>query len=282
MVLNKIISDDVTLVYFDNSKLLESPVFDSENQLLYFVSIYGEKVYCYDIINKNIFHFSTNGPVGCVQIIGYKRVITAELGGIFLCDFNLSTRTFLNNNIDKLTVRYNDGILDSKGRFIIGTMGYPDVINDLGKVYSYFNNTFKTIISNTTISNGLGFSSDSKYLYFIDTPTNKVARYLYSIDTGDVQFDKYIIEITGEGSPDGMCVDNEGFIWIAEWGGGNVSKWDSDNGNLIERIKIPCSNITSCCFDSKRNLYVTSAKNEGHDEEYGGGLFYINLKNKLK
>ena len=63
------------------------------------------------------------------------------------------------------SVRYNDGIEDSIGRFIIGTMGFPEIKENIGKVFSYHEGQFKIIIDNTTISNGLVFSLDNKLLY---------------------------------------------------------------------------------------------------------------------
>ena len=118
---------------------------------------------------------------------------------------------------------------------------------------------------------------DNKYLYFIDTPTRKVARYTYDLKSGNVEFDSYIIEFNGQGSPDGMCIDKKGMLWIAEWGGGCLSKWDPLNGNKIEELQLPCVNVTSCCFDNSSNLYVTTAKADSENDIYGGGLFYIEL-----
>ncbi len=155
-----------------------------------------------------------------------------------------------------------------------------EVIEKAGKVFSYHNGHYKTIIEKTTISNGLAFSLDDKFLYFIDTPTKKVAKYLYDINTGEVIFDSYVIEFKGKGNPDGMCIDRNGMLWIAEWGGGCISKWNPLNGQKIEDIQLPRVNVTSCCFDNFSNLYVTTAKNDSKKDIYGSGLFYIEL-NKI-
>jgi sugar lactone lactonase YvrE len=107
-----------------------------------------------------------------------------------------------------------------------------------------------------------------------------VAKYLYDLKSGEVNFDSYVIEFKDKGSPDGMCIDKNGMLWIAEWGGGCISKWNPMNGKKIEEIKLPCINVTSCCFDNYSNLYVTTAKSDSKNEIYGGGLFYIEL-NKI-
>jgi sugar lactone lactonase YvrE len=269
-----------TLTFHSNSELLEGPVFDTRHNLLYFVSIFDCLVYCYNPTTKEILSIKLDSPVSCVFLLERKKIIASSKNGFFEIDFNTLQKQFVFQlNIDDF-VRYNDGITDPMGRIIIGTMGYPEVKNNIGKVYSYFKGESNIIIENTTISNGLAFSDDGKTLYFIDTPTKKVAKYAYDLKTGDAKFLSYVIEFKDKGSPDGMCIDKDGMLWIAEWGGGCISKWNPENGKQIETIKLPCSNVTSCCFDNFSNLFVATAKNEEHNTIYGGGLYYIEL-NKI-
>jgi len=269
-----------SLVFHSNSELLEGPVFDKKNNHLYFVSILDGLVYCYNPKTKEICSVKLDSPVSCVFLLERKKVIASSKNGFFEIDFNTLEKKFVFQiDIDNF-VRYNDGIKDPRGRFIIGTMGFPEVKEKIGKVFSYHEGQSKIIIENTTISNGLAFSLDNKFLYFIDTPTKKVAKYCYDLQNGEVEFDSIVIEFKDKGSPDGMCMDNKGMLWIAEWGGGCVSKWNPINGNKMEELKLPCTNITSCCFDNHSNLYVTTAKSESKKDIYGGGLFYIEL-NKI-
>lgn len=269
-----------SLVFHSNSKLLEGPVFDKDNNLLYFVSILDGLVYCYNPKTRAILSVKLDSPVGCVFILEKKRIVVASKTGFFKIDFNTLQQEFVFQiEIDNL-VRYNDGIKDPNGRLIVGTMGYPEVLKNKGNVYSYHKGESKVIIENTTISNGLAFSQDNKFLYFIDTPTKKVAKYFYNLESGDVEFDSYVIEFKDEGSPDGMCIDNNGLLWIAEWGGACVSQWNPLDGQLIKKVKLPCINVTSCCFDQYSNLYVTTAKSDSTEDFYGGGLYYFEL-NKL-
>ena len=266
-----------SLVFYSGSELLEGPVFDAENNLLYFVSILDYLVYCYNPGTNEILSVQLDSPVSCIFLVDKKKILAASKNGFFEIDFNtLETQFVFQLDIDD-AVRYNDGIEDSIGRIIIGTMGFPDVKKNIGKVFSYHRGEYKTIIENTTISNGLAFSKDDKTLYFIDTPTKKVAKFSYDIDSGEVDFQSYVIEFNGSGSPDGMCIDGEGMLWIAEWGGGCISKWDPLNGKKLDEQKLPCSNVTSCCFDNLSNLYVTTAKSESNNDPYGGGLFYVEL-----
>jgi sugar lactone lactonase YvrE len=266
------------LIFHSDSELLEGPVFDLKNNYLYFVSILDCLVYCYNPVSKEILSVKLDSPVSCIYFKKRKVILVSSKNGFFEIDFNTLEKKFVFQiDIDNL-VRYNDGIQDSIGRIIIGTMGYPEIKANLGQVFSYHKGECKTIIPNTTISNGLAFSLNNEFLYFIDTPTKKVAKYAYDIETGEVAFKSYVIEFKEEPSPDGMCIDENGMLWIAEWGGGCISKWNPVNGIKLDEIKLPCSNVTSCCFDNESNLYITTAKEDSKKNISAGGLFYVELK----
>ena len=264
-----------TLIFQSDSELLEGPVFDTKNNLLYFVSILDCLVFCYNPETKETLSVKLDSPTSCIYFLERKIVLVSSKNGFFKVDFNSLQKEFaFQIDIDN-AVRYNDGIEDPMGRIIIGTMGYPEVKDNIGNVYSYFKGESKIIIKNTTISNGLALSSDHKYLYFIDTPTKKVAKYSYEVATGEVQFLSYVIEFKYNAFPDGMCMDKNGMLWIAEWGGACISKWNPNNGEKLDEIKLPYTNVTSCCFDKNNNLYISTAKDE---EKNGGGLFKVKLK----
>ena len=270
---------DASLVFYSDAELLEGPVFDAAQELLYFVSIFDHLVYCYNPKTKEMLSVKLDSPVSCIFLLSKKKVLCSAKEGFYEINFeNLQKKLVFQLPISK-EVRYNDGIQDSRGRILIGTMGYPEVVTGIGTVFSHSNGATKTLIKNTTISNGMAFTQDDKFLYFIDTPTKKVAKYHYNIDNGEATFDSFPIHFgRDEGSPDGMCMDTEGMLWIAEWGGGCISKWDPRTGAKLESLALPCENVTSCCFDNSSNLYVTTAKSDSKAESFGGGLFYVELK----
>ncbi len=112
-----------SLVFHSNSELLEGPVFDKENNCLYFVSILDYLVYFYNPITKEILSIKLDSPVSCIFLLERKKILAASKNGFFEIDFNTLQKQFVFQiDIDN-SVRYNDGIEDSKGRFIIGTMG---------------------------------------------------------------------------------------------------------------------------------------------------------------
>jgi sugar lactone lactonase YvrE len=268
------------LVFYSGAELLESPRWNEPSNTLYFVSITDSVFYGMELKTRIVKTYSTKGHVGCVLIEKNGHIISAEKEGIFNTSVNTGIRKLLAHPEVDPAMRYNDGVVDSLGRIIVGTKGYVNDVANNGRVFSIYKGQVNTIIQGTTISNGLGFSHDGKKLYFIDTPTRKVAEYVYDIDTGNVFFHKYVIEIPGPGLPDGLCVDRDGNIWVAEWGGSCVCLWNPINGKKIKQIKLPCTNVTSCCLAERNNetLFITTARNGIKKEIMAGGLFACNVK----
>jgi sugar lactone lactonase YvrE len=209
-------------------------------------------------------------------------IISAEKNGIFNINPKTKKRTYMTQFESDINLRYNDGRFDPIGRFIVGTKSEKDYFVEesivKGKLFSFHNGVSKVLLNDLLISNGIGFSHNGDKMYFIDTPTNKVAQYKYNLENGDILFEKYIIEIDGIGYPDGMCVDLDGNIWVAEWEGGRVRKWNINTGKVLDEIELPCSRVTSCCLGGENmdELFITTAKKE--NEFLGGALFRKKLK----
>ena len=265
------------LVFYAGSSLLEGPIWDASNKLVYCVSIEQGIIYQINPISGEVQSYPTQGSVGCIGLSEDGYIISAEKAGIFKINPITKDKLYLTQFESNIDLRYNDGKFDPIGRFIVGTKSEKDFFIEesiiKGKLFSYYKGEQKILLEDLSISNGIGFSHDNKKMYFIDTPTKKVAQYKYNLETGDIIFEKFIIEIDGLGWPDGMCVDIDGNIWVAEWEGGRVRKWDVSTGKVMNEIKVPCLRVTSCCLggDDLRELYITTAKKDG--DILGGSLF---------
>jgi sugar lactone lactonase YvrE len=271
---------DLELVFFANLNLVESPVWDKNNKYLYFVAINECIIFRLNSITGEVSSILTHSPVGCIQLKDDDIILSAEQDGIFEIYFPENKRKYLGTFLTDNKMRYNDGKLDANGRFLVGTKGHLEEFIGEGKLISFEKDKFNVLVENTTISNGLGFSKDNSILYFIDTPTKKVGSYFYDIRTGSANFDRFIIQLTEDGVPDGMCVDIDDMIWIAEWGGGKVCKWNPFTGVKLLEIRLPCKNVTSCCLGGKdlNYLYITTAKSDIIDDKFGGGVFRIKIR----
>lgn len=269
------------LIFFANATLLEGPRWNPETKQLLFVSIEESCVYILSVDTNEIQTIKMSGQVGCANFITNTEVLVAEYNGLFQVDLISGERKRVDQLIEESDIRYNDGVLDSKGRFLVGTTGYNCYAEGRNVLYSWDGKEKKVLVDGTSISNGIAFSIDDKYMYFVDSPTHKVARYNYSIEDGSVKFDKYIIELADGSVPDGICRDSEDMLWVAQWGTGKVSKWNPYTGDRLKEYKLPCKNVSACCLGGQNEeyLYVTTAKPENISEyeQLAGGLFRIRL-----
>lgn len=270
---------DVELVADFGAELLEGPVFDKATHLLYFVSILNYRVYRFNPLTREMRYIHLASPTSCVFISAEFGIVAASTQGFYNLNFeSLSAEKIFEIAIPSNT-RFNDGALDAKGRFLIGTMGYPEIIDNIGSVLSYSDGDVKVLISNTTISNGIVFTKDSKYMFFIDTPERTIAKYTYDLESGSCVYMNDLVHFQGTGVPDGMDIDENGNLWVAEWGGYCVSIWNSRTGKNMGKIEIPLKNVTSVCFDNQKNLYVTTARSNENGEEKGGAVYYVKIRN---
>jgi len=136
-----------------------------------------------------------------------------------------------------------------------------------------------------TISNGMCWSLDNRYMYYIDTPTREVVAFEFNVERGAIQNPQSIITIDPkQGNPDGMTIDADGSLWIALWGGSAVCCFDPKTGKLLHKINVPVSQVSSCTFGGRDldELYITTANidlnvQQLKKEPLAGRLFNIKV-----
>jgi sugar lactone lactonase YvrE len=159
-------------------------------------------------------------------------------------------------------VRLNDGAADPWGRFWIGSMAL-DEGEGRGSLYSFHeSNGLATVVTNVTISNGIGWSLDRRAMYYVDSGPGTV--YTFDVDQRGAIANQRVfaqLDVAKEGTPDGLCVDGEGAIWVALWGGYEVRRY-SASGEVIGHVALTTAQ-PSCCSLGGANattLYITTAR----------------------
>lgn len=273
---------EIKLIFYAGSTLLESPCWSKEKKALLFVSIEQKIVYYYDIEQNVIITFKMKGQVGCAVFETENTILVAEYTGIYRINIETGERRFVVHLNDNPQLRYNDGIIDPVGRFLVGTTGYNCLAEKQNSLYSWNGMEKKILVHNTTISNGIDFSKDGRFMYFVDTPTKVIKRFLYNIYSGEAEYDEDIIYIKDESFPDGICTDIDDMLWVAQWGGGKVSKWNPYTGEKLFELQLPCKNVSSCCVGGEEDkfLFVTTAQHDDGtiSEMMAGGLFSIQIR----
>jgi sugar lactone lactonase YvrE len=157
--------------------------------------------------------------------------------------------------------RYNDGKCDRRGRLWIGSLDMGAAPNRGSLFRVDPDGTAHRMDSGFTVANGLGFSPDDQRLYFVDSGRRTVYVYDFDLARGQIAHRRPFIELAeGEGIPDGLTVDAQGFVWVAIFDGWTLIRYDPD-GRVALRVPLPVPRPTSCCFGDHdlRTLYITSA-----------------------
>lgn len=159
--------------------------------------------------------------------------------------------------------RFNDGKVDPRGRIWIGTLSTL-FTEGAGSLYRISEDLIiEKKLENLTISNGMAWTEDQSSFYFIDSPTQKVQEFGFDVVSGEISFKRIVIDVPKEiGTPDGMCIDQEGMLWIAHYGGSGVYRWNPKSGNLLDKIDLPVPHVTSCAFGGPNldQLLITTAQ----------------------
>ncbi|MDA8291689.1 MAG: SMP-30/gluconolactonase/LRE family protein [Actinomycetota bacterium] len=160
-------------------------------------------------------------------------------------------------------VRLNDGCCDRAGRLWVGSMAY-DNTPGAGSLYRFSSREgLERVREGVTISNGIGWSPDGTEMYYVDSGAATLEALDFDEATGRIGDPRLVAALDGaeEGVPDGLCVDAEGAIWVAVWGGGEVRRY-SPAGELIAVVGVAASQPSSCAIGgaSGTTLYVTSAR----------------------
>ncbi|HEX8400342.1 MAG TPA: SMP-30/gluconolactonase/LRE family protein [Allosphingosinicella sp.] len=258
----------------------EGPVWVEREQALYWVDIKGYKVFRHRPADGALTVWDTPYRVCSLA----PRVDGGFIGGTEdgFSRIDLEDDRFVplvNPEPERVTNRFNDGILDRAGRFWAGTMD-NDELQASGALYRLDpDGSWARIDDGYKVTNGPAFSLDGRLMYHSDTA--RQVTYAFDLDeAGNASNRRVHLQFgEGDGYPDGMTVDAEGCLWIAFWDGWSVRRF-SPHGELIDRIDVPTARPTSCVFGGAGldQLFITSAciglgKQALADQPHAGALF---------
>lgn len=269
------------LLYKTNLILGEGACWHAGWNMFLYVDIEGKKVGCINQLNKEIKEIPVGKRVGAAVPSTNGKLIVALQGSIEELDFETgSLKKLVSIEHDKPDNRCNDGKCDAAGRLWIGTMHVDAKVNE-GALY-VFDGDIKMKLDNRSVSNGICWSADNRTLYYIDSFDYNIKAYDFDLESGNISNERVIVKIDGPGeTPDGMCIDQDGMLWVAIWGGGCVNRYNPQTGKLIGKVNVDAPHVTNCAFGGghMNQLFITTARAGLSDEQLlqyplSGSLFY--------
>ena len=275
-------SQSAELVLDAQAALGEGAIWDADRRFLYWVDILGCQVHIYDPVTRQ------DQVIDVGQYVG--TIVPRRSGGVMLALHHGFASLDLETGQVEIVVepkeslpgnRFNDGKCDPAGRFWAGTLALDGTPNVASLYRLDADMSVHKMLGEVTCSNGIVWTLDNRTMYYIDTGLRRVDAFDYDHETGSISGRRAAFEVPTEmGYPDGSTLDSEGMLWVALWQGGAVSRWNPVTGELLQVVKVPAPNVTSCAFSGPNldQLYITTARNglgENALAEHplAGGLF---------
>lgn len=251
--------------------LAEGPVWDPVRERLLWVDIRRGTVLVGRLLDDGTItieqRVSTPGMVGAVAvseagdwiIAGQREILTRTRAGALAVG-----PTVLAADSGR---RLNDAKIDPAGRFVVGSLMIdesPTTSQVLVVVEP--DGSLDELDDDLELSNGLAWSPDGSRFYSIDTGRRVVNVRDYDAAAGTVGPRRVLITTEDGHFPDGMCVDADGYLWIAIWGGGQVRRYAPD-GVLDRAIDVPAPHTSCVAFAGPElaTMVITTAR-KGLDE----------------
>lgn len=275
---------EVQCLWSARASLGEGPLWSPREAALYWVDIKAPALHRYRPDDGDKTSWAMPEPIGWVIERANGEGLVAGFKGqgfAFLTPGTMRPEVIGQPEPDYPDNRFNDAKADDAGRIWAGTMD-DNEREAHGSLYRLDPDLdWHRMDKGYVVTNGPAFSPDYTKLYHTDTFEGTI--YAFDLtDRGKLKNKRIFVTIPeGDGYPDGMTCDAEGYLWVAHWGGWRITRFAPD-GQVDRVIEMPVSQVTSMAFGGADldRLFVTSAtaglsETELEEQPLAGGLFEV-------
>jgi D-xylono/L-arabinono-1,4-lactonase len=270
------VSEPVRLLVPSHCQLGEGPFWDEVRRTLFWTDIDAGELHAWHQPTGKVRRVYKGDPVGgfTLEADGALALFRVKDIARFEPDTgSLKSRPFADAGMK----RFNDVTADFHGRVFAGTIGRDDASGGLHRLDP--DGSSRLLFRGTGVANGMGFSPDGGTFYWTCSTTGRIFAFDYEPSTGELTRRRVFYACSeGEGAPDGLCVDREGTLWSARWGGSCVARHDPASSRIVETVSLPAPCVTSCCFGGPDGgtLFITTARQSEKDPASpAGGVFSV-------
>lgn len=242
----------------------ETPLWCNESRRLWWLDVDRPAIQRWDPATGRHDVFGLGG--GAVGALALRRAGGLLIGrdralNIFDPDTG-ALRWFATVEPDHADTRLNDGRCDAAGRFWVGSLD-NQLRSPIGAFYRVDpDGAVERQFGDVIVTNSVAIAPDQRTLYFADTRRFVLSAFDLDPERGRLSNRRVFVDHTAtRDRPDGACVDRDGHVWNALFGGGRVVRHAPD-GRLVQTIALPVTNPTCVCLggDDLRTLYITTAR----------------------
>ncbi|SPT51484.1 SMP-30/gluconolactonase/LRE family protein [Actinomadura madurae] len=249
----------------DAYQLAEGPVWDDTGERVLWVDIAGGNVYIGtldgDCVTVTASHH-IDDTVGAVAPTDSGDLLVAGHHAVHLLTGEGHLTEVSRPLRPSERRRFNDGACDPGGRFLVGTLslGEPARRESLYQIDPVAG--VSVLDDDLALSNGIAWSPDGAVLYTVDTTPGTIWARSYDATSGKCG-ERHVAFSVRDGSPDGICVDTDGNLWVAIWGRGEVRCF-SPRGQLLATVLVKAPHVSSVAFvgPGRDRLLITTARDE--------------------
>ena len=257
----------------------EGPVWHSGENRLYWTDILTGRLFWYEPATGGSSQCYDGRMIGgfTIQADG-SLLLFMDKGTVAVWRDGEIVRTVIESIPAELEQRFNDVAADPEGRVFCGTIPLDDVERRSGRLYRLdLDGSYRVLLEGLGISNGIGFSPDREFFYYVDSLDDIVWRFAYDQVTGEISDRQTFLELSAEsGSPDGLTVDRDGDLWIAVAMGWAVAQY-SPQAELLQRVELPAKFVSSVAFGGMdlTQLFVTTGLTDTGDSGEAAGTLMV-------
>ena len=266
-------------------ELGEGPIWDAERERLLWVDIAEGLVLSGRLVGDRVEVDEVRrfpSTVAAAVPSADDGLLVALRGGLATVAADGTIRTGAPVLPEGVESRFNDGACDPAGRFLVGSMALDDREHD-ERLYRVDGAGSVAVVDDSlTLSNGLGWSPDGRTLHHVDSVPGIVWSRTYDPGTGAMGPRRQHL-LVDDATPDGLCVDVDGNLWIAIHGAGEVRCFDPDGAQLAT-VEVGAPQPTSVAFvgPDRDRLLITSAREglspaELDEHPWSGHLFLADV-----
>ncbi|HPU50822.1 MAG TPA: SMP-30/gluconolactonase/LRE family protein [Burkholderiaceae bacterium] len=161
----------------------------------------------------------------------------------------------------------NDMVVDRSGRAFIGNFGFDRHKGEAERTATLMrvepDGQVAAAATDMMFPNGSVITPDGARLIVAETMGQRLTRFDLSAD-GQLTGRSVFADLTGH-FPDGICLDAEGAIWVADARGSDLLRV-REGGAIVQRIALPAGRHAFACTlggEDRRDLYVCTASGSG-------------------
>ncbi|MES2941364.1 MAG: SMP-30/gluconolactonase/LRE family protein [Pseudomonadota bacterium] len=249
----------------------ESPVWDDQNQVLFWIDVRAPAVLRLDPATGALTRWLLPEVVGALGLAAKGKVVLALENRLAILDPSTDELHLWPAIVhEPAHNRLNEGKVSPGGRwFVFGSMDdRADNKQPTGALYrSATDGSMLRLHQGLTVANGIAWSPDAQWIYFSDSYAGLIWRARWNEALGEMGTPELFAASNEEsGRPDGALVDSAGNYLSAGVSAACLNSFDPD-GVLVGKRLLPVRAPSMPCLGGRQRqrLFVTSLVRPGWD-----------------